>query len=408
MVATNKKTRRSNMHYNGKKHMNMTQTIIRKAILRAVLSGALATSTLTSPAASVSFEAPDLDQWGYHRLSGVQAGSSASAALFTKREVSGSEEDRAAAYHVAYDLSASIPAGLGATNYQIQSARLTVEVMEVNPAKDGGGNIIQEVVYDPTYDSWRTHLRSTATNYAADYVPDSDAGRSICLFGFGLTNGFTGFSFEDNGGVGTSAPLYNEYSNLMVQTTPPFPRNAFPLSFDTNGHPIAVNNNVYEGVEANPWAVASITNKSPGDVISVGDKLVFDLDVNNPAIQAYLRQALHAGQLGLMVSSLHHTPVDGFLRLATNETFDKQGGRLDLTYTAPPRLLSLRFVNQLPVLRFPGSTGQTFHIQYSGDLVDWETNTTPTLTYPGDGVVEWTDSNATTSPKFYRVIQLTP
>ncbi|MCW5552452.1 MAG: hypothetical protein KIS67_09860 [Verrucomicrobiae bacterium] len=381
--------------------------MIRRKILEAVLGGGLVASTLTGWADSASFEAPGLDQWGYHRLGGVSAGSYESAALFTKREVSGSEEDRAASYHVAYDLSAQIPTGLGATNYQIQSARLMVEVIEVSPAKDSGGNIIQEVVYDPTYDSWRTHLRSTATNYATDHVADLDAGRPICLFGFGLSNGFTGFSFDDNEGVGTTAPLYNEFSNLMVATTPPFPRNAFPLSFDTNGQPIAVNNNVYDRMEANPWAVAIITNKSPGDVIAVGDHLVFDLDVNNPAIQAYLQQALHVGQLGLIVSSLHHTPVDGFLRLATNETFDKQGGRLDLTYTAPPFRLSLRLVNQLPVLRFPGSTNQTFHIQHSGNLINWETNTSPALTYPADGVVEWTDANSTAAPKYYRVIQIT-
>ncbi|MCP5528640.1 MAG: hypothetical protein H7A47_17760 [Verrucomicrobiales bacterium] len=382
--------------------------IVEKLILAAIINGALGFRVAAGQVATASFEAPDWDQWVYHRLSGTQAGAWEDAALFTKREVSGSEEDRAAGYHATYNLTNQIPAGLGVANYKIQSARLTVEVVEVNPAVDGEGNLIQEVVYDPTYDSWRTHLRPTATNYATDYVADADAGRSICLFGFGLTNGFTQFSFDDNGGVGTAAPLYNEFSNPMVQTAPPFARNAFPLAFDTNGLPMAVNNNVYDQVEANPWAVATIAGKSSGAVIAEGDVLVFDLNVSHPGIQAYLQQALHAGQVGLVVSSLHHTPVDGFLRVATNESFDKHGASLELTYTAGPRLLSLEIVNQHAVLRFTGNSGQTFQIHRSGSLTGWETVTAPTLTFPEAGVAEWTDPNPAADQKFYRVSYVTP
>jgi len=387
---------------------DMNQALLAKLILTAVIGGGLAADTATGRAATASLAAPDWDQWVYHRLGGTQAGSWEDAALFTKREVSGSEEDRAAAYHAAYNLTNQIPAGLGAANYQILSARLTVEVVEVNPAKDGGGSIIQEVVYDPTYDSWRTHLRTSATNFAADYVADSDAGRSICLFGFGLTNGFTQLSFDADGGVGTSAPMYNEFSNPMVQTAPPFARNAFPLSFDTNGLPMAVNNNVYDRVEAEPWAVATIPGRSPGEVITVGDALVFDLNVSHPGIHAYLQQALHAGQIGLVVSSLHHTPVDGFLRLATNESPDKQGARLELTYIAGPRLISLQLANQHAVLRFTGNSGQTFQIHRSADLTGWETVASPPLTYPEPGVVEWTDPNPAADQKFYRVSLVAP
>ena len=382
---------------------NMTQDILAKLILAAVIGTGLAGGAATGQAATASFAAPDWDQWVYHRLSGLQVGSWEDAALFTKREVSGSEEDRAAAYHAAYNLTNQIPAGLGAANYQVLSARLTVAVVEVSPVKDGGGTIVQEVVYDPTYDSWRTHLRTTATNYAADYVADTDAGRSICLFGFGLTNGFTQFSFDASGGVGTSAPLYNEYSNPMVQTAPPFGRNAYPLSFDTSGLPMAVNNNVYDRVEANPWAVAAIAGKTAGEVIAVGDVLVFDLNVGQPGIQAYLQQALHAGQVGLVVSSLHHTPLDGFLRVATNESFDQHGASLELTYTVGPRLISLQIVDQHPVLRFTGNSSQTFQVHRSGNLTGWETVTSPTLTYPEPGVVEWTDPSPVAEQKFYRV-----
>ncbi len=387
---------------------DMNQASLAKLLLAAVIGCGLAADTAAGQATTASFAAPDWDQWVYHRLSGTQVGPWEDAGLFTKREVSGSEEDRAAAYHAAYNLTNQIPAGLGAANYQILSARLTVEVVEVNPAKDGGGNIIQEVAYDPTYDSWRTHLRTTATNYAADYVADSDAGRSICLFGFGLTNGFTQFSFEPTDGVGTSAPIYNEFSNPMVETAPPFARNAFPLSFDTNGLPMAVNNNVYDRVEAEPWAVATIPGRNPGEVIAVGDVLVFDLNVRHPGIQAYVQQALHAGQIGLVVSSLHHTPVDGFLRVATNESLDKHGASLQLTYTAGPRLISLQLANQHAVLRFTGNSGQTFQIHRSAELTGWETVASPALTYPESGVVEWTDPNPAADQTFYRVSLVAP
>jgi len=385
----------------------MTLTFMQHAVKRAAICGALIGSAAVGAAQDASFESPGLDQWVYHRLSGTQAGSWTDAALFTKRGISGSEEDRAAAYHAGYSLSGSIPAGLGASSYGIHSARLTLEVVEVVPAKDGEGNITQEVIYDPTYDSWKTHLLPSDDNYAADHVADSDPGRPICLFGFGLTNGYERLSFDPNGGQAATPPLYNEFTNPMVETAPPFSRNAFPLSFDNEGHVISVNNNVYEGVEANPWAVASITGKSAGEAIAAGDTLIFDLDVNDPNIQTYLQRSLDAGQLGLVVSALHQTSTDGFLRVATNKTPGKRGGRLDLTYTVGSRL-SLHLEDQIPVLRFTGAAGQVFVIQRSRTLADWETVTDPTLAYPEDGLVEWRDSDSITEQKYYRVQLATP
>lgn len=368
----------------------------------ALIAASLAATVSAAQVKTATFDSPDLDQWAYHRLSGSQAGSWGDAALFTKREVAGGEEDRAALYYAAYDISASIPAGLGASSYQVHSARVIAEVVEVN----GGA------VYDPTYDSWRTHLLPTDVNYAADHISDGDPGRPISLFGLGLTNGFERFSFDPNGGLAANAPLYNEFNNPMVQTAAPFGRNAFPFSYDSEGNVFAVNNNVYEGVEANPWAVASIAGKNPGEVFSVGDTLVFDLNVTDRNIQGWLRQALDAGQLGLVLSSLHQTDTDGFMRLASNETLDKHGASLVVSYSTvenmPLQLLSLRFENQQPVLRFTGRAGERFEIQRSPNLMDWEAERDPVLTYAESGIVEWTDTHAAGERQFYRVFLVTP
>jgi hypothetical protein len=78
------------------------------------------------------------------------------------------------------------------------------------------------------------------------------------------------------------------------------------------------------------------------------------------------------------------------------------------TLSSPPQLLSLRFVEGQPVLRFTGSPGQSFQIQRSDTLADWETITPVTLAYPEAGVVEWTDTNPAIEKQFYRVVALTP
>jgi hypothetical protein len=78
------------------------------------------------------------------------------------------------------------------------------------------------------------------------------------------------------------------------------------------------------------------------------------------------------------------------------------------TQGTPLQLLSLRFENQQPVLRFTGRTGEQFEILRSPNLIDWEVESDPVLTYAEDGVVEWTHTTPAAEKQFYRVLQVTP
>ncbi len=78
------------------------------------------------------------------------------------------------------------------------------------------------------------------------------------------------------------------------------------------------------------------------------------------------------------------------------------------TLSAAPRILSLRWSANQAVLRFTGLPAQTFAVQRSLNLADWETLADPELSSPEAGVLEWTDPAAGGGPRFYRVVALTP
>jgi len=78
------------------------------------------------------------------------------------------------------------------------------------------------------------------------------------------------------------------------------------------------------------------------------------------------------------------------------------------TLAAAPQITSLHFTNGQPVIRFTGSEGQSYEMQRSGNLTNWQTVAHPALSYPEAGLVEWTDPSPTAEPQFYRVLALTP
>ncbi len=104
----------------------------------------------------------------------------------------------------------------------------------------------------------------------------------------------------------------------------------------------------------------------------------------------------------------------GYAELGLPITTNSLLGNTTIAYStqtlaaAAPQILSLRFANGLPVLRFTGSAGLAYEILRCENLADWQAITQPTLTYPEAGVVEWTDANPATDRRFYRVRVLTP
>lgn len=70
--------------------------------------------------------------------------------------------------------------------------------------------------------------------------------------------------------------------------------------------------------------------------------------------------------------------------------------------------MSLQFVNGQPVLRFTASAGQSYAIQRSSNLTDWETIANPALTFPEATVAEWIDPAPASEQQFYQVLAVTP
>ena len=102
----------------------------------------------------------------------------------------------------------------------------------------------------------------------------------------------------------------------------------------------------------------------------------------------------------------------GYAELGLPITTNSLIGNTTIAYTTQtlseaPRMVSLRFESDKPVIRFTGDAGQVYQIQRCENLADWETITSPTLTSPGTGTLEWTDLNPA-QHQFYRVIALTP
>nr|WP_281721252.1 hypothetical protein [Nitrosomonas nitrosa] len=192
-------------------------------------------------------------------------------------------DTRHAQHLLGWNTGAFAPTNRGAVNYLLTRCRITLTINR--------GNLF---AYDPSLDSLQTYFE---TNHPG-YVPDSDEGRPIELFGAAFRNGYDAASFEQCapfGGSGTGQ------------------RNAYAAGWSTQGMLVDVSNNVgktntaYAPFEVLPFAVGQTTNAHPGDLVPAGAQITFDLNLNDPFVLAYLQQGLNSGLLRFMVTSLHET-----------------------------------------------------------------------------------------------------
>ncbi len=294
------------------------------------LAYAFCLALLASPAVvtaeKITFSAPGLDRWNYPFAGN---GSEEEAPIFGALGEEGFDE-RDGQFIVAYDSanggSGSIPAGLGAANYQIASVKLVATV----------SSVLGQPIYDGTYDAVATYFPDTA----AGHVADSDAGRPVELFGVGFIAGYSSFAF----GVPTdmAPPAYEE--NNPRGFGPPTGRYVRPISFDVNGDPVSVANNVdylndgAAGFESSPFAVG-VSSLAPGANLVAGTELTFDVDLSNPAILGYLQSGLDKGQLGFVLSTLGHS--DDYSRLLAKEFAGGNPVRMEIEVTAVPEPSSL-------------------------------------------------------------------
>lgn len=246
--------------------------------MRAFVMLTLALAAAQATAGSVVYSTPDLDRWMYpfNNTPGVRA----TGSLFGNLTGPPTFDQRDAQVLLGFETSAnsSVPAGKGAANYQIASAKLTVTI---------AGGTFQ---YDPTYDD------------VASYVgTDSDPGRPIELFGVGFRNGYTELGFGANDDL---PPAFEEASPF----SPPGPpasevRNAYALGFDGSGAGFDASNNVADGIDPTVMAIGQM-GLAPGAFPTDGTTVTFEVDLGAPGVLEYLQSGLDAGQLGFMVSSL--------------------------------------------------------------------------------------------------------
>ncbi len=239
---------------------------------------------------SGDFPAPSLDRWVYPFF-GDTDGTRPVASTFGSFDPRFDTRD--GQFLLGWNLTGALT-NQGPRNYLFRSLRVILTV-----AMD------KTFEYDPTPDRYETYL---ATNDPA-FLLDQDVGRPAELFGAGYRGGYTAESFLEASPFGVIGPITG--TNIAIGS-----RNVYAAMFDTNGALIDVSNNVgqpgYAPFETAPWAIGTTTNLAPGEAVPAGTVFSFDVDLLNPLILGYIRDAFHRGPLRLVTSSLHSTMQIGF------------------------------------------------------------------------------------------------
>ncbi len=226
----------------------------------------------------VLFDQPQLDRWMYPFNS--TPGTRATMSVFgSDREVPSQFDARDGQILLAFETDLAIPRGGSAAGYRVTSAEVTLQVQN---------NLVFN--YDPTPDHWTTFLPSTDSRRTVD----GDSGQPVELFGVGFRGGHSADTFAE-GTVFAQGGL--SYLNPGV-------RNAFAAEVDVDGTPSDVSNNPRLGFQARNFATGTISGLAAGALVPGDSIMHFEVDVNDPGIQAYLCQGLHAGRVFFAASAL--------------------------------------------------------------------------------------------------------
>jgi hypothetical protein len=306
----------------------------------AIAALAASTGAVAQPIVA-NFPQPVLDRWVYpfNFSPGVRGSFSSFGALGEP-----DFDNRDGQILIGFDTAGQVPAGEGVDRYQITSAVVRIGI-------DQGGLI----EYDPTYDDYVTYLDPLDP----DFVADGDIGRPIELYGVGYRNDFTDATFLETSPFGD-----NSVTNRNV-------RNAFASDF-LGGVRSNISNNVDSGFDPIPFAVGQ-TSLTPGDFIPLDEDVVFTIDLSNPDAVLYLQQALDAGRLRLMISSLHGAVEQGgvFASFYAKEALfgSELAARLELEVTigAPADLNGDGVVDGADLGLLLGAWGQAGATDLNGD-----------------------------------------
>ena len=301
--------------------MNVSQPPALHPIRRTLRTAAFSSLALLGSIAGTSAQSitvdintPTMDKNGYaHSSSG--GGPRVGAFIFG---AVGEEntDDRASQFFNRFNTALSVPSGLGADNYQIQSATFTLTLMTGDA-----------LVFDGTYDSFTTYDPTTGAP-----VNDLDAGRPIELYGAAFRNGTTKAFTDENLPFGNA----NIEGGRNIYATD------FNLGASLNGVNRDVSNNIAELFDALPFAIGQVlaADLNPDGTIKEDANIVFTLNLNNPNVVKYLQLSLDAGTIDLVATSLQIAEQGGavvYPEYYTKENLiDGLPGRLQLQVIVIP------------------------------------------------------------------------
>jgi hypothetical protein len=228
----------------------------------------------------VDFDEPDFDRWMYPF--NFSNGTRASGSVFSAYN----EPDydvRDAQVIIGFETSSQVPAGEGASMYQISNAEFRIAMTSTST-----------FVYDESFDPWQTTLDPADP----DYIADTDAGNPVELFGTGFRGSWSLATFLE------SSP-FRDVGGSNYRSV----RNAFATDFN-GGTPRDISNHTDDREDVFPFAIGQAAIP-PGTPVPVNTEFVFTFDLANPDVVAYLQQALDAGSLRLTISSMMPAVFDG-------------------------------------------------------------------------------------------------
>ena len=407
--------------------------------MRRVLSwlafACLVPTSSFAQAFAINDTAPVIERWMYAN-NAAPCDRPASSVFGTFGDDAG-VDTRHAQHLLGWDTASSIPTNAGPRQYLITRCRVTLTINR--------GNLF---AYDPTPDDYRTYFE---TNHP-EYVPDADAGRPVEIFGAAFRNGYDDLSFDQCALFGSNATGE---------------RNGYAAGWSTNGQLADISNNVgktnsaFPRFEVAPFAVGTTASVEPGQIVPTAAKVVFDLNLDDPFVLAYVQQALHRGRLRLMVTSLHVTDgqfgppkypdfathfndaavdptrlelegiairnadsdADGlpddweqfyFATLARHALDDSDGDAMNnageyAAGTDPSRaasvlrLQAMRDSSGRSRVRFSHAASRAYHLEVTEDLRNWRALTNSPVYLLGRGMAEWSDESGVPGNGFYRL-----
>ncbi len=219
---------------------------IRTGMICAVL--ALSAGQAAAVVVSNTYAQPNFDRWNYPF--NATPGTRAQAPLFSDGGAPGVFDLRDGQFLNTFITSAEFTPGLGPANYIVTSASLTATV-------------------------------DTANGYV---VGGTGGAAPVELFGTGFRNGFNALAYGETGPYA--------FGDVTLEGV----RNAYAAD--------AFGVDVSNDPAASPFALGSIPGKTTGDAVADGDVFEFTLDVNDPAILAYLQGGLNSGVVSFSLTSL--------------------------------------------------------------------------------------------------------